>query len=639
MNKVYLVIPFLLVLLFGVSANGKTHTPLSQVDTVLVDTDSSFDVTYVKFNLWIQPDTEYIAGSVLIRSKAIDLRSDRQIQLSLSVPLQVDSVFDGGSPIEYQHIGDKLFVTLSQSYAKGSLFDVTIFYHGFSRTRAFIHTWQDWLRTGIPVIWSASEPFGARDWWPCKDNPADKIDSADLIFTCPKPYTVASNGTMTSVIEGDTSRTFSWHESYPIDHYLLAFLCTEFDTIDYWHHWADGDSTRIVDYIFPGSIDTMRAQLREIDTILNVYESWFGPYAFRREKYGLAEWHGGGMENETLSFCNDAGSELVQHETAHQWFGDAVTCKIWNDCWLNEGFATYVTDLYSARRLGPAFFAQRILDHEKSITSQPGGSVHVPDSLLLDHTLDGRLVYEKGAMVLHMLRYVLGSDSAFFRALREYVTGPLRYGVVTAEDFRASLEHSSGMDLKWFFDEWVYDEGYPIYSLAWNYHDPMNPSVAISQTGSTPQSPIFKMPIELRFQGPEIDTTVQVWDDQPLYPYSFSFSKPVTKVTFDPNNWILDGFAPRVLSVESAASNANSLDVIQTGTAYQIDFSLAEASDVSIEMYDLLGRMVSSVRLGWQGTGKHSVGWQPTSLAAGTYFCVLKSDGGYASIRDFQILK
>jgi hypothetical protein len=132
---------------------------------------------------------------------------------------------------------------------------------------------------------------------------------------------------------------------------------------------------------------------------------------------------------------------------------------------------------------------------------------------------------------------------------------------------------------------------------------------------------------------------VQVWDDQPLYPYSFSFSKPVTKVTFDPNNWILDGFAPRVLSVESAAQNTTSLDVRPTGFAYEIDFALAKEGDVSIEMYDLLGRTVSSVHPGWQGTGKHSIVWQPSSLAAGTYFCVLKSGGADVSIRDFQILK
>ena len=643
---------FFFFVLQAFPAWGKTvpTSPLAQPDTVLIDTDSSFDVTYVKFDLALRPDTEYIAGSVLLRSMAHGLRSDNTIQLSLRGQLQVDSVFNDGLPISYQHSGDKLFLTLGQHYADGTLFDVTVYYHGYSTIPdrgGFIHTWQEcvciqpdtndyWQRKVIPICWSSSEPFGAKDWWPCKDNPADKIDSADLIFTCKQPYSVASNGTLVSMQEHDSSRTYSWHESYPVDHYLLAFLCTQFDTIDYWHHWADGDSMRITDFVFPGSIDTLRPQLKEVDTILNLYESWFGPYAFRREKYGTAQWHGGGMENETLSFCNNADPELVAHETAHQWFGDAITCKVWNDCWLNEGFATYTTDLYSTSKFGPAFFASRILDHETYVTSRPGGSVHTPDSLLVNHTLDGRLVYAKGALVLNMLRYVLGSDSAYFRALREYITGPLRYGVATTEDLRASIERSSGMDLKWFFDEWVYDEGYPIYTVAWNW-DSLHPAVAISQMSSVPWGPVFKMPIQLRFQGNGIDTTVQVWNDQPLTPYSFSFSKPVTQVTFDPNNWILDGSAPRTLGVESpGAANGMVLSVNPVGEEYAIDFSLPRAANVSIGMYDLLGRLVATLAPGWQDAGRHTLSWQPGSLPNGTYFCKLDAGSGQTSLVHFQ---
>jgi len=601
-------------------------------DTVLIDTDSSFDVTYVKIDLSVRPDTEYLAGSVLIRATAHNLRTDRTIQLSLRQQLHVDSVFNDGVPIVWDHLYDKLFLTLHTGYATGGLFDVTIYYHGFSTDpdrRGFIHTWQNWLMTGIPISWSGGEAYSSKTWWPCKDNPADKIDSADLIFTCPKLYSVASEGILEKVTEHDTSHTFWWHESYPIDHYLIAFCCTQFDSSIHWHHWADGDSMKIENFLFPGSADTLGQQALEIDTILNLYERWFGPYPFRREKYGIAQWHGGGMENQTLSFCNDAGSDLVAHETAHQWFGDGITCMTWNDCWLNEGFATYVTDLWDLDQHGRIYFdTADILNQEKEATKLPGGFVHTPDSVLDRDVLNVRLVYSKAGLVLHMLRFVLGSDSAFFRAVREYMTGPLRYGVAGADDFRTSIERSSGKDLKWFFDEWIYGEGYPIYTVAWNTQDSLHPAVAISQTASTRTTPLFIMPIELRFQGNGLDTTVQVWNDRPLEPYSFTFPKPVTVLTFDPNNWLLDGELPRTLSVQSFNTpSSSSLTVRPAMNGYEIQFSLAEPANMSFEVYDVLGRQVSRIESGMTDPGMHSIAWHPSLLPAGVYFFRMIASG------------
>jgi len=627
-------------LLFSILSTRIAYAQSNAQDTVLIDMDSSFDVHYVKFDLSITPDTEYIAGSVELRARSNALRPDRTIQLSLRGQLSVDSLFNDGSPAVFHHLGDKLFVTLNHDYPSQASFNLIIYYHGFSTIpdrQGFIHYWQTRLPTGIPICWSNVEPFGAKDWWPCKDNPADKLDSADLYFTCPKVDMVGAEGTLVSIIENDTSHTFHWHESYPVDHYLLQFVCTEFDTLTHWHHWADGDSTKIMDFVFPNSVDTMGQSLIEVDSILDLYSRWFGPYAFRREKYGIAQWYGGGMENETLSFCNDADSDLIEHETAHQWFGDAITCKTWNDCWLNEGFATYTNFLARRYYTGTAYFDTLINASEKYVTSEVGGSVHIRDSLLLDHTLDGRLVYNKGALLLHMLHFVLGSDSAFFRCIREYVTGPLRYGVATAEDFRQSVEKSSGRDLKWFFNQWVYGDGYPIYDVAWNRQDGLHPSVAISQTGSTPASPFFTMPVELEFIGDGIDTTVQVLDDAPLKPFGFSFSKPIDRIIFDPHNWLLDGSAPRTLAVHSdLASAVSDFRIRKLLNSWSIDFSVKQTGPVTIEFYDLLGRQITTIPLGIQTAGSDSIIRQFPSLPAGVYFAYL-TNGLNSAITSFII--
>lgn len=613
-------------------------------DTVVVDNDSSFDVNYVKFDLSVRPDTEYLAGSVELLAHANALRPDRTIQLSLRGQLSVDSLFNDGNPATFNHTGDKLFVTLNQNYASGAMFALVIYYHGYSTKpdrSGYIHATQTWPDPGLPYSSTTSEPYGSKDWWPCKDNPADKLDSADLYLTCPTADMACGEGTLVSIVEHDTSRTFHWHESYPIDHYLLAFICTEFDTLVHWHHWADGDSTKIMDFVFPNSVDTMPQSLVVVDTILDQYSRWFGPYAFRKEKYGIAQWEGGGMENETLSFCNDADTGLVAHETAHQWFGDAITCKTWNDIWLNEGFATYVTDLFMRSTEGESVFDTIIKGQEQYITSVPGGTVYVSDSRLpyIDSVFDGRLSYTKGSQVLNMLRFVLGSDSAFFRSLREYVTGPLRYGVAGTRDFEHSVEQSSGRDLKWFFDEWVYGDGYPIYDVAWNPQDGFHPSVAIRQTGSTPASPLFTMPIELEFIGDAIDTIVEVLDDAPLKPFGFTFSKPVTRLIFDPHNWLLDGSLPRTLAVHSAtASSVSTFRVTHLLNSYSFDFSVDNSGPATVEIYDLLGRKIASIPLGVQAIGIHSIPWQPeTVLAPEPYFCRLIAPGSNDEIAKFIV--
>ncbi len=610
----------------------------SQADTVVIDTDASFDVDYVKLNLWVQPDTEYLAGFAELKSHANALRPDSTIQLSFRGQLSVDSLFENGNPTStFTHIGDKLYVTLSKDYAPGAIFDLVLYYHGYSTEpdrAGYIHATQDWPNPGLPYSSSTSEPFGAKDWWPCKDNPADKLDSADLIFTCAKPNSVAAEGLLTHVVDHDTSQTFYWHESYPIDHYLIAFICTEFDTLTRWHHWADGDSMKMIDYVFPGSVDTMAASLIVVDTILNVYEQWFGPYAFRNEKYGIAQWLGGGMENETLSFCYDADTALVAHETAHQWFGDAVTCKTWNDCWLNEGFAVYTTDLFYRYCDGETIFDTLISQQEQGAVSDPTGTVYTPDSLLSTQAV-GALLYVKGPWVLHMLRFVLGSDSAFFRALREYVTNPLlRYGVAGTADLQASVEQSMGESLGWFFNEWVYGIGYPIYSLAWDALDGLHPSLAIQQTGSSYASPFFSMPIELEFKGTNIDTFVRVQNNQPLQSYSFSFPSPVTQMIFDPHNWLLDGMTPRTLAVHPSATASSSLEVDHQLNSYTIDFSIAQPGNITFEIYDLLGRVIASLPEGMQSTGAHSIPWQPSGLSSGAYFCRMIG-GGQGAVAHF----
>src|ERR1035437_10715937 len=192
--KTYVVAALALFLAPLHSASGQTVT--------YIDTDSAFRVTYVRFDLTVpQIDTEYIEGSVTLRCVSRGLRPDRRIELRFRDILPVDSIRSGPDSASCIHTADTLYVTLPKPHPAGDVFDVTVSYHGYSRG-SFVHAYHIWPPTGEvspPIIWTSAEPFGAMLWWPVKENPAEKIDSADILVTCSGSCIVAANGILRSV--------------------------------------------------------------------------------------------------------------------------------------------------------------------------------------------------------------------------------------------------------------------------------------------------------------------------------------------------------------------------------------------------------------------------------------------------------
>jgi aminopeptidase N len=187
---------------------------------------------------------------------------------------------------------------------------------------------------------------------------------------------------------------------------------------------------------------------------MNLYADLFEPYPYADEKYGHAEFGwGGGMEHTTVSFMGGLGRGLIAHELGHQWFGDKVTCGSWQDVWLNEGFATYLAGMVIENLDGEADFRSWKQDQISSVTYYPDGSVYIPaqDTTSVNRIFSSRLSYNKGSMVLHMLRKKLG-DAVFFQGLREYLDDPnLAYGYAKTPDLMQHLESASGEDLTEFF--------------------------------------------------------------------------------------------------------------------------------------------------------------------------------------------
>lgn len=502
-----------------------------------------YDVVYHRLEWSINPQRYFIQGRVTTYFFPKE-SGFQQINFDFRDGMNVTSIRYRGQerPVE-QPQGDRLAIDLPGPVPKGVLDSITVTYQGAPTTEglgAFARTSQP---GGTPTIWTLSQPYGARNWWPCKQSLNDKIDSLDIYVTVPQLYEAASNGILVSNEQKGPDRVFHWRHRHPIATYLIAVSVADYETYGQLVPTEDREEQILVlNYVYPSSLERARQQTEVIVPIMQLFNTLFGLYPYADEKYGHAEFgFGGGMEHQTISFMGSYSHVLQAHELAHQWFGDKVTCGSWQDIWLNEGFATYLEGLTYENGLGDQDWRDWLGAKNQSITREPGGSVFVHDTTSIFRIFNGRLSYDKGAMLLHMLRWKLGDD-AFFQALRNYLNDPeLAFGFARTADLQAHLETAGQMDLDEFFADWLYGEGYPNYQVRWSPL-PSGFSLTLSQTTSHPSVDFYEMPVPLVFYGPNGESDTLVIDhtgtDQ-LVAGSLSFT-PVS-IAFDPDLWLVRG--------------------------------------------------------------------------------------------------
>jgi aminopeptidase N len=365
--------------------------------------------------------------------------------------------------------------------------------------------------------------------------------------------------------------------------------------------------------------------------MLELYSGLFGLYPFIEEKYGMAEFGwAGGMEHQTCTSMGAgvfAGSGrddwIVAHELAHQWFGDLVTPAQWADVWLNEGFATYGQVLWVEHIAGADSVREYMQGPIWRPTSGFRGPVYDPDALF------NSTVYYKGAWVLHMLRHVMG-DASFFDAIREYASDEsFAYKTATTADLQGICESHYGGSLSWFFDEWVYGEGEPSYAYYWAGAGSERIDLTIDQAQA---GPVFAMPIEVRVSfaagSTPAETTIAVWNSQPVEHYSMTFDRPVASVEVDPDVWILRDVEQRMLDTLALGIVPNPFNA----TA-RVAFEVASGGTVDIAIFDVTGARVRSLLRDRRPPGYHEVEWDGKndagqSVSSGVYFVRLNSAGG-----------
>ncbi len=520
--------------------------------------DDSIDVKYYKLDLDISYrfsskdsnhyGTKLLKGIVSLKAASIS-QSLQEVKLNLkNEGLQVDSVFVDQSKQAHTHQNDLLLVDLGKTIPRNELFTIMVYYQGVPSAGGFgSFTFTTHGDTAQPMIYSLSEPFGAADWFPCKNTPNDKADSSDVWITAPKDMVSVSNGLLEEVIEHDSTKTYKWKSRYPIANYLISFTMTNFEQYHNTFNDGNGLSMPVDHYVFPEyNTEENRKNMDETLFMLETFSQKFGPYPFLKEKYGHANFTTGigGMEHQTCSSVSDFSNGLVAHELAHQWFGDKITCTNWENIWLNEGFASYGEVLYGEYKNGKSF-SDGVINSVMNGAKNAVGSVYVEKPTVVDEIFNTERTYFKGASVLHMLRRIVG-DETFFQILKQYLNSVHAYGNACTEDFQSVAENVSGLSLDYFFKQWIYGYNHPHYQFGWATKETSNAQnkfpvyFKINQMPNAPSPTFFTMPITLRVNYKDSSSTdLIVFNNRLIQDSLIYLDQMPTHITFDPDSSIL----------------------------------------------------------------------------------------------------
>lgn len=500
----------------------------------------NYDLKYHRFFWEIDPSVIYIQGSVTSFFETTE-NNVSAISFQLTDNMTVDSVVFEGEQVSHSFISSsELSIDLSTSLMQGEMDSITVYYQGAPSSAGGFGSFVNSTHEGTPVLWTLSEPYGAKDWWPCKNHLSDKIDSIDVFVRTSSAYKVASNGILEGVYPDGEMHIYHWSHNYPIPAYLIAVAITNYAVYVDDYPLADGDTMDILNYVFPEDLENARQKTTNTVEAMHVFDSLFIPYPYEDEKYGHAQFGwGGGMEHTTMSFMGSFDHGLIAHELAHQWFGNMITLGTWQDIWLNEGFATYLTGLTYEHMFDGYYWDDWKTNTIAHVVTQTGGSVWVEDTTSVSRIFDARLSYSKGATLLHMLRWIMGDD-AFYQSIKNYLNDPeLDYGYAVYEDLKKHMEEVHGEDLSWFFDDWYFGEGYPSYAINVEPIAEQQATIIVYQTQSHQSVDFFEMPLPVKLIGNNSDTIFRLQHDFDGEEFIVDAGFEVVEAEFDPEKWLV----------------------------------------------------------------------------------------------------
>jgi len=520
---------------------------LAKADTYPIN--KNIDVKHYAFELSLSDNTNEIIGTakVTVSFKQAGMQNFRLDLINKTNARQdkgmvVDGVHILNAPLNYTHQNDELIINLPTPSTLNQTITFTIQYHGVPF---------DGLRIGATKLgdrsfFNENWPNRGRHWLPIVDHPHDKATS-EFIVKAPSHYKVVSNGLLLEESDlGNNLKLTHWKQSVPVSSWLFVLGVADF-------------AVKYVDEFKGKSIQTwVYAKNREAGfydfdeptkKVLEFYSNYVGPYAYEKLANIQTPSVNGGMETSSAIFYgedlvtgkrDERVRNVVIHEIAHQWFGNAVTETSWNDAWLSEGFATFFTLLFIENEYGKEEYNKGIAKAKKSVFDL---SVKMPDfSIVSERTAEKEQVtsgitYQKGAWVLHMLRDLIGEKN-FKKGIQNYYAKYFNANTNT-DEFRIEMEKASGKDLKLFFKQWLYQPVNPTINANWKY-DSITKKLNVQLHQA--QNFIFNVRVEIGYykKGSITPTilTMNLKDKDQVF--SFPLASSPEKLELDPRNVLLN---------------------------------------------------------------------------------------------------
>ena len=497
------------------------------------------DAVHYVFRLTVGDSSNRIAGETTITFRLAE--GVREVVLDLTSEtdgkgMAVSAVTIGGRSVPFRHAADRLLIPFPSPARSGEEVQATVTYGGIPanglRLIQNIH--------GDRTMFSENWPNRARQWLPMIDHPYDKA-TGEFIVTAPAHYQVVANGLLVEELDltGGVRRTH-WKQSVPIASWLYALGVARFAV----HHYDVVRGVPQQVWVFPQNRDR-GYQLFELTArkAFEFFSDWVGPYPYEKLAHVQAAGLGGGTEHASAIFYGEkgvaSGRAPVVHEVAHQWWGNAVTEKDWDDVWLSEGFATYFTHLYTEHFNGRDAFLRNLRADIQIIVNAQNAA---PDQPIIHRNISdmskvlNRLVYQKAGWVLHMLRGAIGTEK-FWTGIRDYYTRYRNQNASTA-DFRQVMERAAGTSLSWFFDQWLTRPGMPSLEGGWRYHagaKQVQIEIAQIQSGAP-----FRIPLEIAIVNAIGEPRIERLElTERSGQFTFAAETEPASVTLDPNTWVL----------------------------------------------------------------------------------------------------
>jgi aminopeptidase N len=511
--------------------------------------DRVADPVHLRLDLTLDVPGKRVHGTASHRVRAIN---DGLASVSFdAIAFRIGAVRVDGAPARYSYDGETLTVRLPQARKRGETFEVAIDYEARPRLGLYFIGPDEAYPDKPPQAWTQGQDDDSKHWFPCSDHPSTNAkQTSELIVTVPGSWYALSNGTLVGEeANRDGTRTFHWSQERPHSTYLITLAAGEFARID-----ASTDRLTIDYFVEQDDVEDARRSFANTPRMVDFFERVTG-VAYPWAKYSqvvVRDFIFGGMENTSATTMTrnilidrkasvDFDADyLVSHELAHMWFGDLLTCRDWSHGWLNESFATFLELLWDEERLGLDEYRQGVVENTRRYLEERYRRPIVSNVYRDPINIFDRHLYEKGSVVLHMLRALLGDDQ-FFRAIQRYTREHQDQTVIT-QDLADAIEAETGRQLGWFFEQWVFRPGHPKLKVSWSWDEATSAAtVRVRQTQDTADgTPIFRFPVTVDFttgRGRPKAFRVEVTEAEQAFVFPLAAKPDLCR--FDPHNEIL----------------------------------------------------------------------------------------------------